>query len=52
MVHQKSSTVNQHNRPELFTFDNHGPKSGCVLLNDGTVTFIPTTEELQQLRWK
>jgi len=32
---------NQHGGPELFTFDNHDPKGGCVLLNDGTVKFIP-----------
>jgi len=52
--------------PELFTFDNHDPKGGCprlrggklvpaeagILLNDGTVKFIRTEEELQQLRWK
>ncbi len=43
---------NQHGGPELFTFDNHDPKGGCVLLNDGTVKFIRTKEELQQLRWK
>jgi len=43
---------NQHGGPELFTFDNHDPKGGCVLLNDGTVKFIRTSEELQQLRWK
>jgi hypothetical protein len=43
---------NQHGGPELFTFDNHDPKGGCVLLNDGTVKFIRTQEELQQLRWK
>jgi len=43
---------NQHGGPELFTFDNHEPKGGCVLLNDGTVKFIRTNEELQQLRWK
>ena len=43
---------NQHGGPELFTFDNHEPKGGCVLLNDGTVKFIRTQEELQQLRWK
>jgi hypothetical protein len=43
---------NQHGGPELFTFDNHNPKGGCVLLNDGTVKFIRTKEELQQLRWK
>ena len=43
---------NQNGGPELFTFDNHDPKGGCVLLNDGTVKFIRTKEELQQLRWK
>jgi hypothetical protein len=58
---------NQHGRPELFTFDNHEPKGnapiglpspqrssggGCVLLNNGTVKFIRTEEELQKLRWK
>ncbi len=42
---------NQHGGPGLFTFDNHNPKGGCVLLNDGTVKFIRTKEELQQLRW-
>jgi len=43
---------NQHSGPELFTFDNHNPKGGCVLLNDGAVKFIRTKEELRQLRWK
>ncbi|MBC8470933.1 MAG: hypothetical protein H8D56_15785 [Planctomycetes bacterium] len=43
---------NQHGGSELFTFDNHEPKGGCVLLNDGTVKFIRTKEEIQQLRWK
>ena len=43
---------NQHGGPELFALDNHDPKGGCVLLNDGTVKFIRTQEELQQLRWK
>lgn len=43
---------NQHGGPELFTFDNHDPKGGCVLFNDGTVKFIRTQEELLQLRWK
>jgi len=37
---------------ELFTFDNHAPRGGCVLLNDGTVKFIRTKEEFHQLRWK
>jgi hypothetical protein len=43
---------NQHGGPELFTLDNHDPKGGCVLLNDGTVKFVHTEEELKQLRWK
>ena len=43
---------NQNGGPELFTFDNHEPKGGCVLLNDGTVKFIRNKEELKQLRWK
>jgi hypothetical protein len=43
---------NQHGGPQLFTFDNHDPKGGCVLLNDGTVKFIRTKEELNALRWK
>ena len=38
--------------PELFTFDNHDPKGGLVRLNDGTVRFIRTEEELKRLRWK
>ncbi len=43
---------NQHGGPELFTFDNHEPRGGCVLLNDGTVKFVRTEEELRQLRWR
>lgn len=43
---------NQHGGPELFTFDNHEPRGGCVLLKDATVKFIRTEEELRQLRWK
>jgi hypothetical protein len=43
---------NQHGGPELFTFDNHDPRGGLVLFNDGTVKFIRTEEELKQLRWK
>ncbi len=43
---------NQHGGPELFTFDNHDPRGGLVLLNDGTVKFIRTEEELNQLRWR
>jgi len=43
---------NQHGGLELFTFDNHDPRGGCVLLNDGTVKFIQTEEELNNLRWE
>jgi hypothetical protein len=43
---------NQHGGAELFTFDNHDPKGGCVLLNDATVKFIRTEEEVKQLRWE
>jgi hypothetical protein len=43
---------NRHGGRELFTFDNHDPKGGCVLLNDGTVKFIRTAEELRRLRWE
>jgi hypothetical protein len=43
---------NQHGGPELFMLDNRTPKGGCVPLNDGTIKFIRTKEELAQLRWK
>ncbi len=43
---------NQHGGPALFTFDNHDPKGGCVLLNDSTVRFIRTEEALHALRWE
>ena len=43
---------NQHGGPELFTFDHHNPKGELVCLNDFTVKFIRTEEELKQLRWK
>lgn len=43
---------NQHGGPELFTFDNHDPRGGCVLFNDHTIKFIRTEEELHNLRWK
>jgi len=52
LLFETKSGWNQHGGPELFTFDNHDPNGGCVLLNDGTVKFIRTKEELQQLRWK
>jgi hypothetical protein len=43
---------NRHGGPELFAFDHHDPNGGCALLNDGTVRFVRTKEELSQLRWK
>jgi len=49
---ESSSGWNQHGGPELFVFDHHEPGGGCVLLNDGTVRFIRTPEELAQLRWE
>ncbi len=52
LLFETKSGWNQHGGPELFSFDNHDPKGGCVLLNDGTVKFIRTKEELQELRWK
>jgi len=42
---------NRHGGPELFTPDYHDPKGGCVALNEGTVKFIRTEEELNHLRW-
>ena len=44
--------MNVNGRPEFFTFDNHEPAGGCILLNGGTVKFIRTEGELQTLRWK
>ena len=52
LLFETTSGWNQHGGLELFTFDNHDPKGGCILLNDGTVKFIRTEEELKQLRWK
>lgn len=43
---------NEHGGPELFTFENHDPRGGLVLLHDGTVLFIRTEEELMRLRWR
>ena len=51
---------NQHGGPELFTFEHHDPRGGCVLLKGGDLTrrqrptlkFIRTEEELHALRWK
>ena len=52
LIFETKDGWNQHGGPELFTFDNHEPRGGCVLLNDGTVKFIRTEEELNALRWK
>ncbi len=52
LLFETTAGWNQHGGPELFTFDNHDPKGGCVLLNDGTVKFIRTEEELHALCWK
>jgi hypothetical protein len=52
LLFETKAVWNQHGGPDLFTFDNHDPKGGCVLLNDGTVKFIRTKEELHQLRWE
>jgi hypothetical protein len=43
---------NQCGGPELFAFDNHDPRGGLVCLNDGTVEFIRSEEELKRLRWE
>ena len=43
---------NQYGGPELFIFDNHNPKGGCVLLRNGMIKFIRTEKELNNLRWK
>jgi len=43
---------NCHGGPKLFTFNNHEPRGGLVLLNDVAVKFIRTEAELKQLRWK
>ncbi len=52
LLFETTSGWNQRGGPELFTFDNHNPRGGCVLFNDGAVRFIRTAEELAQLRWK
>lgn len=49
---ESKSGWNAHGGAELFAFDHHDPRGGCVLLNDGTVKFIRTEEELHALRWK
>jgi hypothetical protein len=52
LVFEARAGWNQHGGPELFSFDNHDPKGGFVILNDGTVKVIGTEEELKQLRWE
>ena len=52
LVFETQAGWNQHGGPELFTFENHQPRGGVALLNDGTVKFIRSEEELQQLRWE
>jgi hypothetical protein len=41
---------NQNGGLELFTLDNHDPRGGGVLLNDGIVKLVRTEGELKQLR--
>ena len=43
---------NRHGGSELFSFGNHDPWDGCVLLNDGTVLFVRTKRQLRRLRWE
>lgn len=43
---------NRHGGPELFCFDNHEPRGGCVLFKNGSVKFIRTEAELHKLRWE
>ena len=52
LLFETTAGWNQHGGPELFTFDNHDPRGGCVVRNDGTIKFIHSEEELKQLRWK
>jgi len=52
LIFEAEAGWNQNGGPELFTFDNHDPKGGFVLLNDRTVKFIRTEGELKQLRWE
>lgn len=52
LLFETKASWNAHGGPELFTFDNHEPRGGCALLNDGTVKFIRTEEEIHALRWK
>jgi hypothetical protein len=50
LVFEAGPGWNQHGGPELFSFDHHDPRGGFVILNDRTVKFIRTEEELKQLR--
>jgi len=43
---------NQRGGPELFSTDNHEPTGGLILLNDGTMKFIRSHDEVKKLRWK
>jgi len=43
---------NKHGGPELFTFNNHNPTGGLVLLKNQAVKFIRTKEDLMKLRWE
>lgn len=43
---------NKHGGPDLFTFKNHKPTGGLVLLKDQSVKFIRSKEDLMRLRWK
>jgi hypothetical protein len=60
LLFESTGGWNQHGGPELFAFDHHDPRGGCVILNDGdpnglrspSVLFVRTPEELKQLRWK
>ncbi len=52
LLFESSVGWNQHGGPELFTVENHDPKGGYVLFNDGRTKFIRTQDELEQLQWK
>ena len=52
LLFETTTGWNQHGGPESFTFDNHDPRGGLVLLNDGTVKFIRSEPQLRQLRWE
>lgn len=52
LLFETTTGWNQHGGPELFSLKNHDPRGGNVLLNDGTVKFIRSKEELRNLKWK